>query len=494
MANFLQRIASAFVSKAAGEGEVRPGPYYLPVTGGWLPADSPWNFWQSDINPSSGASSAMVEACLSAYSQTIAMCPGDHWRLNDKKGRDRITNSAVSRILRSPNSYQSPSDFMLNLTRSLYADGNAYALALRNDRFEIKELHLMDPNQSYPQVAVTGDVFYNLAGNDIIDRQVKESLVVPARDVLHVRLNATRRRHPYPLVGDTPIAAALNDIAQSNAMTQQQIKFYMNQARPSAVLTTDLILDKDQVQFIRDRWDEQSRGLNAGGTPILTAGLKPYILSTPSKDAELAEMMKLTDQKIALAFRVPLAILGIGGTAFSSTELLMQSWIASGLGFAINHIEDAFGLLFQLDGQPDEYVEFDTAALLRSAFGVRIAGLAQAVQGGIFSPNEARAIESLPEVEFGDEPRVQQQVVPLSAAAAIPAAPGMPGAAGAPPAGGPPSPFGAKPPGEKLEEKEPPDDEPPVKKSITAKDFDDVVASEVRTLLSYADAHDRSDA
>jgi hypothetical protein len=261
----------------------------------------------------------------------------------------------------------------------------------------------------------------------------------------------------------------------------------MNQARPSAVLTTDLILDKDQVQFVRDRWDEQSRGLNAGGTPILTAGLKPYVLSTPSKDAELAEIMKLTDQKIALAFRVPLAILGIGGTAYASTELLMQSWIASGLGFGINHIEDAFGLLFNLDGQPDEYVEFDTAALLRSAFSVRIAGLAQAVQGGIMAPNEARAIESLPEVEFGDEPRVQQQVVPLSAAAAIPTTPGMPGPGAPPPSGA----IDAKPP--KAGDKEESDgDEPPVKKLITAKDFNDVVASFTRNIFSHADAYDRS--
>ena len=268
---------------------------------------------------------------------------------------------------------------------------------------------------------------------------------------------------------------------QSNAMTTQQIQFYMNQARPSAVLSTDLILDKDQVQFIRDRWDEQSKGLKAGGTPILTAGLKPMILSSNSRDAELAEVMKLTDQKIALAFRVPLQILGIGGTPFGSTELLMQSWIASGLGFALNHIEDAYGLLFNLDGQPDEYVEFDTKALLRSAFKERIGALAQAVQGGIMAPNEARAEESLDEVEFGDEPRVQQQVVPLSAAAAIPAAPGMPGA--------PPQPPGAavsdKPPAEKPP---PPEDKPP----ISAKDYSDVVAFELRHILARADYHDRS--
>jgi HK97 family phage portal protein len=479
VANLLARILRPLLTK--GEGEVHPGPYQLPVTGGWLPAGSPWNWWQSGIEPYGTDSSAMVEACLSAYAQTVAMCPGDHWRANKKNGRDRVTNSALSRILRYPNSYQSPSDFMLNATRSLYADGNAYALALRNDRFEIDELHLMDPRQSLPQVAASGDVFYRLAGNDIIDRQISEPLLVPQRDVLHIRLNATRRRHPFPLVGDTPIAAAVQDIAQSNAMTQQQIQFYMNQARPSAVLTTDLILDKDQVQFIRDRWDEQSKGLKAGGTPILTAGLKPQILSSNSKDAELAEIMKLTDQKIALAFRVPLQILGIGGTTFGSTELLMQSWIASGLGFALNHIEDAFGLLFQLDGQPDEYVEFDTKALLRSAFRDRIEGLARAVQGGIFSPNEARASESMDEVKFGDEPRVQQQVVPLSAAAAIPAAPGAPGSPAQPP--GAPA---ALPPPDKPK--------PPPETPTSAKDYSDVVATELRSILARADHHDRSNA
>ena len=464
-----------------GEGEVRPGPYLLPVTGGWLPAGSPWNWWQEGIVPDTGYdSSAMVEACLSAYSQTVAMCPGDHWRMNDKNGRDRVTNSALSRILRHPNAYQSPSDFMLNGTRSLYSDGNAYALALRNDRYEIDELHLMDPRLSYPQVAETGEVFYSLGGNSVIDRQLAgEQLIVPQRDVLHIRLNATRRRYPFPLVGDTPLGAALQDIATSNAMTRQQIQFYLNQARPSAVLTTDLILDKDQVQFVRDRWDEQSKGLKAGGTPILTAGLKPQLLATTSKDSDLAEVMKLTEQRIALAFRIPLQILGIsgGGTTMGSTEALMLQWIASGLGFALNHIEDAFGLLFNLKGQPDEYVEFDTKALLRSAFKERIAGLAQAVQGGIFSPNEARAAESMDEVKFGDEPRVQQQVVPLSAAAAIPAAPRPPGS---PPQPGAPLALPK------------PDAKPP--EPTTAKDYSDVVASELRNILARADHYDRSNA
>ena len=52
-----------------------------------------------------------------AYSQTVAMCPGDHWRGNENGGRERVTTSALTRILRKPNDYQSISDFLLNATR-----------------------------------------------------------------------------------------------------------------------------------------------------------------------------------------------------------------------------------------------------------------------------------------------------------------------------------------------------------------------------------------
>jgi hypothetical protein len=163
----------------------------------------------------------------------------------------------------------------------------------------------------------------------------------------------------------------------------------------------------------------------------------------------IADLMKLTDQDIALAFRIPLQMLGLGRGGLSSTEALMQLWIASGLGFCLNHIEEAFGQTFGLKGQPDEYLEFSTEALLRSAFKDRIEALTRGVQGGVFSPNEARNQEGYNDVPYGDEPRVQQQVVPLSAAAGIPATspPGktiIPPSPSAPSA--PPSPGARSPP------------------------------------------------
>ena len=121
------------IGTGGAEGEYRPGPWYLPVTHGWLPADvgNSINWFQNGYTPLlQSAQLAIIEACVSAYSQTVAMCPGDHWRANGKGGRIRVTNSALARILRYPNDYQTISDFLLNAVRQLYLSGNAYAYCI----------------------------------------------------------------------------------------------------------------------------------------------------------------------------------------------------------------------------------------------------------------------------------------------------------------------------------------------------------------------------
>lgn len=409
MANWLARILPSRFTRAK-EGDYRPGPYLLDE--GWLSAKAGrfMNFWQMGFNVQPyGQSSAMVEACVSAYAQTIAMCPGDHWRATDDGGRERVTGSALARILRRPNDYQSISDFLLNLTRRLYERGEAFAYAVRNDRNEIAELHLMAHGQ--PMIGTDGSIYYALSGNEIAEYRFDFGMPVPARDVLHVRLHTPR----HPLKGVSPILATVLERAMAGAALNQQVAFYLNQARPSFMLETDQQLTKDQTDALRKLWDEQTKGDNAGGTPILTWGLKAKPVHVTPADSSLADMLKIADQNIALAFRMPLQVLGVGGTPFASTEALMSAWKSTGLGFALNHIEEAFGLLFRLKGVPDEYVEFDTDALLRSSFKEMIEGLSKATISGIFAPDESRNRMGLGAVKggHGAMPRVQQQVVPL---------------------------------------------------------------------------------
>lgn len=416
----LARVIAPLRKQYVGSG------YELPLGGGWIPSKWAANWWQQGYDPLQSGSSAVVYACIAAYAQTIAMCPATHWRAKPTGGgRDEVTNSALSRIMRRPNSYQSTSDFLLNLVDSLYSDGNAYALALRNSRFEVSELHLMPPKSCGARInPSTGDIFYYLGGNEIVERMFSAPGAldfVPQRDVLHIRLDCKRSA----LVGEPPLTGAYLDMAASSALIRQALSFVANAGRPSGVLQTELQLSKEQVQELRQRWDDQTQGINAGGTPILSSGLKWQQTGGTAQDAQLAEILQLADTRIAMVFRVPLQILGLragtgtsgtsSGIARSSgTESLIRFWLASGLGFALNHIEQAFERLFQLDGYPREYLEFQTRALQRSDFKDRLEGLAGGVRGGIYSINEARQLEDLPEVEYGDEPRVQQQDVPLS--------------------------------------------------------------------------------
>jgi HK97 family phage portal protein len=411
------------------EGQYRPGPYHLPESGGWLSAEAGqhWNWWQLGHDVQSGGSSAIIEACLSAYSQTVSMCPADHWRTKENGGRERITTSALSRLLKRPNSYQSGSDFVLNLTRSLYETGNAYALALRNDRFEVSEFHLMDPGQCAYTIAADASLFYRVGGNDLIEKRFGGAeLIVPARDVLHIRLHTRKGR---PLDGLAPIANAALDVAFGNAAMQQQLAFYIQRARPSYILGTDEQLTSQQVTDLRARWNEQSQGMNQGKTPILGWGLKPLPISMSAVETQLVEMLRMTEEHIAIAYRLPLQVLGISKTApYASTEMMMSDWNSKGLGFALGHIEDAIGHFFGLKGYPEEYIEFDTAVLLRSAQKDRIDALAKGVQGGVYTPNEVRLLEGLPRQEHGDNVLVQQQLVPLDFAHTPPTPPKPPSA------------------------------------------------------------------
>src|SRR6201999_3468899 len=126
-----------------------------------------------------------------------------------------------------------------------------------------------------------GSIFYRLSGNEIVEQRFDMSDPIPARDVLQVRLHTPR----HPLKGESPILSAQLDLALSGAALNQQVAFYLNEAKPSFTLETDQQLTAEQTRQLRERWDEQTKGDGAGGTPILTWGLKAQAIGTTANDS-----------------------------------------------------------------------------------------------------------------------------------------------------------------------------------------------------------------
>lgn len=393
-----------------------------PTLEGPIPIVWPWDYWQRNMRPGGSGESATVNACVNAYAQTIAQLPGGHFEKAEGGEPRRITTSALARRLRSPNGYQTRSDFMLGLVVDVMFEGNAYAWAERNDRQEVEALHLMPARSTRPYVEPESRaIFYALGANPAAGQI---DYLVPQRDVLHVR---GRTRPGEPLRGVSPITWAAMAASTNVAISASSAAFFANASQPSGVLSTDQKLTKEQMDRLREAWRAHAAGVAAGDVPVLGMGLKWQPLGMTSEDAKLVEAFGMTVADIARAFGVPLPIIGdLSNATFNNVEQLIALWLSTGLGFWVEHIEIALDKFFALP--PGQYVELDTDTLLRTAFKDRVEGLAKAISGGLYSPNEARRKEGLGDVEFGDEPRLQAQVVPLSQVGKTPTAPASPAA------------------------------------------------------------------
>jgi HK97 family phage portal protein len=385
-----------------------------------IPPSWPAEWWQRGMRPYASGEPATVNACANAYAQTIAQLPGTHYRLDGEDNPIKVTTSALSRILRNPNTYQTRSDFLVNLVSDLMFAGNAYAWAERNARQEVTALHLMPARQAAPYVEPeTRAIFYGLGRNPLAG---EIDYLAPQRDVLHVR---GRCRPGQPLRGISPLEWSISARAANTAISDTQARFFAQASQPSGVLSTDQQMNRDQMERLREAWRAHSAGVHAGEVPVLSGNLKWVPMGMTATDAQLVDTFNLTIADIARAFGVPLPIIGdLTAATLRNVEQLVELWLAQGLGYWVEHIEVAFDKFF---GLPDgEYTELDTDVLLRTAFKERIDGLTTAITGGLYSPNEARKKEGLGKVAFGAEPRVQAQVVPLSQVGKQPSAPSAP--------------------------------------------------------------------
>lgn len=398
--SFLDRVKSgiaAFSQKSTG-------------TAGPLPPSWPMNWFQVGL-PTHGRNSAnsAVEACVAAYAQTIAQCPLGHFRIKKDGSYEQIRDSSVASILMKPNDFQTRSDFMNNLVYSILYQGNGYFFS-HDDPKKADRVYLLNPRQTTPElVSETGDIYYNTGGQFAEIAGINQQVRIPSRFVGHVRLYTPNS----PIIGVSPITAAISSVSANDAITNHQAAFFENMRRPSGVLTTENKLTREQITMLREAWDDQSAKMNSGGVPILSNGLNWQALSITSQDAQLIEAWRMTVEDISRVFRIPKIIINsMENSTFSNVEQLMSFWLSSGLGFMVDAIEQTLAAFFRLPA--DEKIECDTDVLLRADLEGRVNAYGSAVTKGLMSPNEGRKVFRLPPVEGGDEPRVQQQMVPLS--------------------------------------------------------------------------------
>lgn len=373
------------------------------------------------------AENGIVYSLVQCYVMALGGSGLDIRERTPEGGWKTITAGAAFQTLRYPNPAQTQIEFLSYMVSSLMYTGNFYAYAVRNGRYEITELWPLSGMQRRAVMAPDGSLFYDVSNEYEWFRDQNLAVLVPARDVLHVKLPShSSLYHGDSLITHAAGPKALNSIMQANATT-----FAANNSQPSGIISTDLPLNSAQMIELRQRFDEQTTGANRGGVPILGGGMKFYPMGVTAKDSELVNVYNMSVLDLCRIFRVPPQVLGLETNgAATGVESLINQWRASGLLYFAELIEEALERLF--DFSADQSIVFDLDNISRADSKTAMEVLTMGVQNAVYSPNEARNKVGLDSVDYGDSPRIQAQNVRLQDAVPAPSAPAAPVAPAAP--------------------------------------------------------------
>ncbi len=439
--------------RARKQKAVRP----LPIGGGggWFPVSSfAWSpeAWQAD-------SPKPVDSVLrnNAFFACVTLIASDIGKLRPKLvelSADGIwtetSSPAFSPVLRKPNRFQNHIQFKESWTTSKLLHGNSVALKERDARGIVVALYILNWLCVTPLVAPDGAVYYqlnedNLAGIDAA------SIIVPASEVIHDRMNCLF----HPLVGIPPIYASGATAEQGLRMQNDSSRFFANSSSPGGVLTAPGTISDDNARRMKEHWEKNYSGTNAGRVAVLGDGLKFERMRMTAVESQLTEQLDLSAQVICSTFHVPAFMIGLGKEpTYANGETRSGLYYSQCLQTHIEHMEESLDDGLGLLGSPKDGrilgVELDLTGLQRMDSKSQIEGLAAAVGGSVMKTNEARKVMNLPPVEGGDTIYMQQQNYSLEALNDRPApdttAPAAPAPAPAPadPAADPPPDAAAK--------------------------------------------------
>jgi HK97 family phage portal protein len=319
---------------------------------------------------------------------------------------------AFSPVLRKPNRYQTRIKFIEQWITSKLIHGNTYVLKQRDNRGIVTGMYVLDPTRVTPLVAPNGDVYYQLAPDNLSN--LPDQVTVPADEIIHDTMVALH----HPLIGVSPIFACGVAATQGLSIQDNSTKFFSNGSRPGGVLTAPGTITAETAARLKEAWDTNYSGENYGKTAVLGEGLAYSPISVNAVDAQLIEQLKWTSEQVCACYHVPAYMVGVGAPPpYNNIEALSQQYYSQCLQSLIECLElcldEGLGLDVVKDGV--QYgVELDLDGLLRMDSATQIETLTKAVDGGVRTTNEARHKLDLPPVKGGDVIFRQQQDFPIS--------------------------------------------------------------------------------
>ena len=293
-----------------------------------------------------------------------------------------------------PNRYMIPFIFKKILIRWLICWGNSYAWRPLMGGSG-NEIFILPSNRTFPMFDNDGYLWYQTTfRNGTVH-------YIPDVEMLHLVINSNDG-----ITGKSVIEYARESLGRQLAAQKTQGQFFSQGLNPAGIIWTAGEANKEARSKIRSAYEEAMSGTdNAYRLAVMDNKITKFeAITMKPADAQFLESIEATDSEIANFFGVPLYKLNSGKQSYQSNEQQNLDYLNTTLDPFLVQIEQAAALKWlPTYDQVHTYFKFNRDVILRTDAKTRTEVLAQKIQSGQMTPNEAREKEDMSSYPGGDD-------------------------------------------------------------------------------------------
>lgn len=365
--------------------------------------------------PRENLSEATYFACLKLLSESIGKLPFKLMQNTKDNGIIKLTDHPLYHIVKHrPNPYMNSTFFWGSVEMARNHYGNAYVLATGTGRdtalWLLNNEHVRVWWDDAMLLSQVPSIWY-------IYTQPKTGKIIKYHhdEIMHYRTSMTI---------DGVCGLAVQDILTSTIVGSQKSqfqlnKFYDNGFTAKAVLQYTGSLNDDLTQKFVKGIEDYATGKNHEVKNIIPIPLGSTLqpLNIKLTDAQFLELKKHSALQIAAAFGIkPYQINDYEKASYASAEAQQLAFYVDTLQYILKQYEEETTSKRLTDQEISQgaFFKFNEGVILRADTKTQLESLRAAVQGTIYTPNEARALLNVPAKPGGDELMTNGTMLPLT--------------------------------------------------------------------------------